>query len=333
MTTPALSPAWGGNSVLVTGCTGFLGSWMIRELTRCGAAVVGLVRDLTPRSQLRFPEAFDQIALVRGDLEDRPLLERALNEYEVDTVFHLGAQAIVGTANRSPLSTFESNIRGTWNLLEACRSVATVRCVIVASSDKAYGDQIQLPYTEDAPLQGRYPYDASKSCADLLAQCYFHTYKLPVCITRNANFFGGGDFNFNRIIPGTIRSVLRGEAPVIRSDGKFVRDYIYVQDVVGAYLLLAQRMQEPALHGHAFNFSNEVQLTVLEVVDLALELMSAQHLTPVVLNQASGEIRSQYLSCEKARRLLDWRPAYSFQAGLQETIGWYRNYLEAKDAP
>ncbi len=330
MSTPSF--AWGAKQVFVTGSTGFLGSWMVRELAQAGAAVVGLARDHLPGgSRVHFPEAYESVTLVRGELEDQPLLERALNEYEVDTVFHLGAQAIVGTANRNPTSTFEANIRGTWNLLEACRRVSTVKCVIVASSDKAYGEQSQLPYTEASPLQGRYPYDVSKSCADLLAQCYFHTYKLPVCVTRNANFFGGGDLNFNRIIPGTIRSVLRGEAPVIRSDGQFVRDYIYVRDVVGAYLLLAKHMSDPALHGQSFNFSNEVQLTVLEVVNLILELMGAKQLAPVVLNQASAEIRNQYLSCEKARRMLDWRPGYSFAAGLRETIDWYRNYLKARD--
>jgi len=264
---------------------------------------------------------------VRGNLTDQSILERALGEYEVSCIFHLAAQTIVGIANRNPVSTLESNIQGTWSLLEAARRSPRVRQIVIASSDKAYGDQEVLPYTEESPLQGRHPYDVSKSCADLISQMYAHTFKLPVAITRCGNFYGGGDLNWNRIIPGTIRSLLRKESPIIRSDGKYIRDYFYVEDGAGAYMLLAERLAEnEALAGHAFNFSNEIQVNVLDLVDRISALMGAK-ITPTVLNQATNEIRDQHLSAEKARTMLDWKPEYSLTQGLELTIDWYKELL------
>jgi len=321
---------WSNRNVFITGCTGFLGSYLAKELVDQGANVTGLVRDIVPQSNLYTGEEYKKINMVFGTIEDEPLLERILGEYEIDTVFHIAAQAIVGVANRNPLATFETNIRGTYNLLEAARRSPLVKRIVVASSDKAYGEQTQLPYHEDMPLKGSHPYDISKSCTDLLAQAYHKTYGLPVCITRCGNLYGGGDLNFNRIIPHTIMSVLRGERPVIRSDGKFIRDYFYVEDAVKAYLLLAEKMTELKLEGQAFNFSNEIQLTVLELVNKILALMKSD-LTPVILNQGSNEIVHQYLSAKKAREVLGWEPSFTLEEGLIRTIDWYRKFF-GKDA-
>lgn len=318
---------WAQKRVFVTGSTGFLGSWMTGTLLDRGATVVSLVRDVSPQSDEADGVARARCTAALGRLEDFEGLLRIVNEYEIDTVFHLGAQAIVGTANRNPISTFEANIRGTWNLLEACRQAGTVKRIVVASSDKAYGSQPVLPYTEEMPLQGCHPYDVSKSCTDLIAHTYHVTYGLPVCITRCGNFFGGRDMNFNRIVPDTIRSVILGKAPALRSDGTFIRDYIYVKDVVHAYLTLAEQMDRPGIHGQAFNFSNEDQLTVLGLTTKILELMDRSDLKPVILNQAQGEIRDQHLSAAKARAVLNWKPGYSIDEALLETIAWYRNYF------
>ncbi|WPC81425.1 GDP-mannose 4,6-dehydratase [Bacillus halotolerans] len=318
---------WKNKNVFVTGCAGLLGSYLVKELIEQGANVTGLVRDHVPQSNLYQGEHVKKMNIVQGALEDLPVIERALGEYEIDTVFHLAAQAIVGVANRNPVSTFEANILGTWNVLEACRKHPLIKRVIVASSDKAYGDQENLPYDEDMPLQGKHPYDVSKSCADLISHTYFHTYGLPVCITRCGNLYGGGDLNFNRIIPQTIQLVLNGEAPEIRSDGTFVRDYFYIEDAVQAYLLLAEKMEEHNLAGEAFNFSNEIQLTVLELVEKILKKMNS-NLKPKVLNQGSNEIKHQYLSAEKARKLLNWTPAYTIDEGLEKTIAWYTEFFK-----
>jgi len=318
---------WKNRNVFVTGCTGLLGSSLTRHLVEQGANVVGLVRDGVPRSLLAQEGVLQKISVVHGALEDYTLLERALNEYEIEVVFHLAAQTIVGTANRSPLSTFEANIKGTWQLLEAARRVPTVKRVLFASSDKAYGDHEVLPYQEDAPLIGRHPYDVSKSCSDLIAQSYHHTYGMNVCITRCGNLYGPGDLNFNRLIPGTIRSLLNDEKPVIRSDGSYIRDYFFVEDGVEAYLHLAEAMDRMDIGGHAFNFSNELQITVLDLVNRLTQLMGRTDLAPVVLNQATGEIKHQYLSAEKARTMLDWHPRYTVEEGLNHTIAWYRNFL------
>ncbi|MFD3201274.1 MULTISPECIES: GDP-mannose 4,6-dehydratase [Bacillus] len=318
---------WKNKNVFVTGCTGLLGSYLVKELIDQGANVTGLVRDHVPQSNLYQGEHIKKMNIVRGSLEDLAVIERALGEYEIDTVFHLAAQAIVGVANRNPISTFEANILGTWNILEACRKHPLIKRVIVASSDKAYGDQENLPYDENMPLEGKHPYDVSKSCADLISHTYFHTYGLPVCITRCGNLYGGGDLNFNRIIPQTIQLVLNGEAPEIRSDGTFVRDYFYIEDAVQAYLLLAEKMEENNLAGEAFNFSNEIQLTVLELVEKILKKMNS-NLKPKVLNQGSNEIKHQYLSAEKARKLLNWTPAYTIDEGLEKTIEWYTEFFK-----
>ena len=322
---------WGNRNVFVTGCTGLLGSWLSKALVEKGACVTGLIRDWVPRSILLEEDVVSHMNIVRGEVEDYFTLERTLNEYEIDTVFHLAAQTIVGIANRNPISTFETNIKGTWNLLEACRRNPTVKRVLVASSDKAYGEHKVLPYTEEAPLKGSHPYDVSKSCADLIAFTYYNTYKLPVCVTRCGNFYGGGDLNFNRIVPGTIRSVIFNERPVIRSDGTFIRDYIYILDAVEAYLFLAEKMDDPAIHGEAFNFSNEMQLTVLELTKKILELMDRKDLQPIILNEAKSEIPHQYLSSAKAKRILGWKPKYTLNEGLKETIKWYEDFFGRED--
>ncbi len=320
---------WRDRPVLVTGATGLLGSWLTRRLVDAGADVVCLMRDAVPRSELHRNGAAARVVTVRGDVRDQPLLERTLGEYEIDTVMHLAAQTIVGVANRNPVSTFETNVGGTWTLLEACRRSPRVRQIVVASSDKAYGDQERLPYDESTPLEGRHPYDVSKSCTDLIALAYAHTYALPVVTTRCGNFFGGGDLNWNRIVPGTVRSVVRGERPVIRSDGLYVRDYFYVEDGAAAYMLLAERMaSDPSLHGNAFNFSNEIQVTVLDLVERILRIMDAS-LVPEVRNEATHEIRHQYLSAAKARRMLGWSPLFDLDTGLARTVQWYRDFLAA----
>jgi CDP-glucose 4,6-dehydratase len=318
---------WRDQSVLVTGATGLVGSWLVRRLTDAGADVVCLVRDWVPQSELVRSKTLDRVKVVRGDVRDRDVLERTIGEYETSTVIHLAAQTIVGIANRNPVSTFESNVQGTWNLLEACRRSPVVKSIVVASSDKAYGDQDNLPYDESTPLEGRHPYDVSKSCSDLIAQAYAKTYALPVAVTRCGNFYGGGDLNWNRIVPGTIRSVLRGERPVIRSDGEFVRDYFYVEDGAAAYMLLAENLHcRPDLHGHAFNFSNEIEVTVLGLVQRILRAMGSD-LQPVVLNEASNEIRKQFLSARKVRTVLGWSPKFTLDQGLASTITWYREFL------
>lgn len=318
---------WKDRNVFVTGCTGLLGSHLAVFLVERGANVIGLVRDTVPKSLLVRSGTLERITAVRGSVEDYLILERILTEYEIDTVFHLAAQTIVGIANRNPLSTFESNIKGTWCLLEACRRAPTVTRIVVASSDKAYGEQEHLPYEESAPLQGSHPYDVSKSCADLIAQTYHRTFGLPVCVTRCGNFYGPGDLNFNRIVPGTIRSILNNEAPVIRSDGSYIRDYFYVKDGALAYMHLAEKMDDSRIHGEAFNFSNELQISVLDLTNRILALMNRTDLRPKILNEVRNEIKHQYLSARKAREMLGWKPSYTLEEGLRETIEWYRNNL------
>jgi CDP-glucose 4,6-dehydratase len=322
---------WRDRRVLVTGCTGLVGAWTTRALVERGAHVVGLVRDQVHGSELVRAGLDQRIDVVRGCVEDERLLERTLGEYEIQTVFHLAAQTIVGIANKSPLSTFETNIKGTWCLLEAARRCGRSLHVVVASSDKAYGEQAVLPYTEETPLEGRHPYDASKSCADILALTYHHTYKMPVCVTRCGNFYGGGDLNFNRLIPGTIRSVLRGERPLIRSDGSFTRDYFYVKDGAAAYLHLAECMaHDPKVCGQAFNFSTETPMSVLEMANRILRLMGSS-LKLQVLNEASNEIKNQFLCAAKAKRMLHWKPSYPVDEALGETIQWYSDYFRSAE--
>ena len=319
---------WLDRPCLITGASGFLGGWLVKRLLAVGAELVCPLRDWVPGSQLIRDDLADKVNLVRGDITDQQLMERVLGEYEIKTVFHLAAQTIVTIANRNPVSTFESNIRGTWTLLEACRRSPSVEQVIIASSDKAYGKQDILPYHEDLPLKGIYPYDVSKSCSDLVAQSYYLTYRVPLAITRCGNFYGGGDLNWNRIVPGTIRSVMRGQRPVIRSDGHFVRDYFYIEDGSAAYMMLAEKMHEnPELAGEAFNFSNEEQLTVNDLVHLILKVMQS-NLEPEIRNMASHEIKHQYLSAAKARDMLGWKPLYTMEKGLDKTVKWYWEFLK-----
>ncbi|HLK88473.1 MAG TPA: NAD-dependent epimerase/dehydratase family protein [Polyangia bacterium] len=325
----AQSKFWLDRPTLVTGATGLVGSWLVRRLVAAGADVVCLVRDWVPQSELVRSKHLEKVKVVRGDVCDQALLERTLGEYEIQTVIHLAAQTIVTIANRNPVSTFEANIAGTWALLEACRRSPKVGQIVLASSDKAYGDHDKLPYTEETPLVGRHPYDVSKSCADLIAQAYATTYGSPVAITRCGNFYGGGDLNWNRIVPGTIRSILRGQRPIIRSDGTFIRDYFYVEDGAIAYMLLAEKLAaDPGLKGRAFNFSNEIQLTVRQLVDRILSVMGSS-LVPEVLNEASHEILHQYLSAAAARRDLGWTPQFTLEEGLGRAIAWYRDFFQA----
>ena len=321
---------WQNRNVFVTGASGLLGSWMVEELIKEGASVTCLLRDWVPGSKLISSGTASRANIVHGQLEDYDLLVRIINEYEIDSVFHLAAQTIVGTASRSAISTFDSNIRGTWNLLEACRVCPKlIERIVFASSDKAYGSHDNLPYTEDMALQGRFPYDVSKSCADLIAQSYFHSYGMPIAITRCVNLFGGGDLSFNRLVPGTIASALRNERPVIRSNGKFVRDYFYVLNAVEGYMKLAEQMPDDSINGQAFNFGYGEPLTVVELVDEILTIMDKKSLEPIILNEASNEIVNQYLDCTKAQKMLGWQPRYGREEGLSQTIEWYDGYLSS----
>lgn len=318
---------WSGRPVLVTGATGLLGGWLVPQLVQRGSRVVVLIRDGAPESALVRNGWMSSLAAVYGSVTDIDLMRRTLAEYSVQTVFHLAAQTQVGVAQIDPVGTLEANVRGTWNVLEAARQCGGVQ-VIAASSDKAYGDAHQLPYLEDYPLRGKFPYDVSKSCMDLICSMYAASFSLPVAIVRCANLFGGGDLNFARAVPGVIRATLRGERFVIRSDGKFIRDYLYVEDAVDGYLRLTERLtQQPALAGEAFNFSMGERRTVLEIVQGVLRLLGRADLEPVILNQASSEIREQALASDKARHVLGWAPHYDFDEALKRTIEWYRSYF------
>jgi CDP-glucose 4,6-dehydratase len=326
-----LATFWKGKRVFVTGATGLLGGWLVKSLLREGAEIIALIRSRTSRSMLPIEGILPQIAVVPGDLESLPTLQRAIAEYEPHTVFHLASQPLVSVAKREPVETLRANVMGTWNVLEACRLGGGIN-VIVASSDKAYGPSENLPYRETHPLQGRYPYDVSKSCTDLIAQMYAATYGLHTAIVRCANLFGGGDLNFSRTIPGVIKATLDGEAFVIRSDGKFVRDFLYVEDAVEGYLLLARRLSEdPAMiSGEAFNFGLGERRTVLEIVHMTLRVMGRTDLEPVIQNIASAEIREQYLDSGKARQLLGWQPRYAMEDAIEETVSWYREHFRGR---
>ena len=319
---------WNSRNVFITGCTGFLGWWLTDELVKAGANVIGLVRDLVPHSPFYLRGLDQKVSVVHGRLEDYDVIERAINEHHIDTVFHLGAQAIVGVANRNPISTFESNIKGSWVLLEACRRNSQVTRVVIASSDKAYGDHETLPYNEDFPLQGKHPYDVSKSCADLIAATYHNTYGTPVCITRCGNLFGPGDLNYDRIVPGTMRDISNNRRPIIRSDGSPMRDYVFVKDIAHAYMILAEHMDNQDLHGKAFNFGTGEPKSVLELTRLILKVAGREDLEPDVQNTAKGEILHQYLSSERAKSLLGWTPGASVEDRLAETFEWYRSFDE-----
>lgn len=322
-----MSDFWKNKRIFVTGGSGLVGGWLVESLIKHGGDVVVLLRDWVPGSRLIHSDLLNKTTIVRGDLSDSNKLERILCEYEVETVFHLAAQTIVPIANKNPLSTFESNIQGTWNLLEASRSVKSIKSIVVASSDKAYGDADHLPYKEDMPLKAVYPYDVSKACTDMISFSYAKTFDLPVCITRCGNFFGGGDLNWNRIIPGTIRSVINNTAPIIRSDGTLIRDYIYVEDAVSAYMTLAEALAKNSdLKGEAFNFSNESQKNVLELTNIILSLLGSE-LKPVINGENHGEIKVQYLDSSKATKMLHWKAIFGLEDGLKKTVAWYKQYL------
>ncbi|MBS3140752.1 GDP-mannose 4,6-dehydratase [Candidatus Woesearchaeota archaeon] len=316
---------WEGKNVFVTGATGFVGGWLVKHLVENKARVVVLTRDEVPNSNFMLENLNNKVIIVKGDLTNQLLIQRLVNEYEIDTIFHLAAQALVTIANSNPVNTFESNIKGTWNILEAARLNNLVKRVVIASSDKAYGSPKILPYTEDMPLQGEHPYDVSKSCADLLARAYYKTYGLPVAITRCSNIYGGGDINFNRIIPGLIKAVLKNEEFVIRSDGTFERDYMYVEDAVNAYLTLAENLDRDEIKGESFNFGTETPINVLELIEKIKKILNI-HIEKKVLGQAKGEIDKQYLGCEKARRMLNWKPHYNLNEGILKTFEWYKKY-------
>lgn len=318
---------WSGRPVFMTGAGGFLGAWLAKALLERNARVVCLIRDGVPNNLLAMLGIADQVHIVRGDIVDYPVVERAINEYEVKTVFHLAAQPLVGTANRSPMSTFETNIKGSWNVLEAARVIDTVEQSVIASSDKAYGTQPVLPYKEDASMNGLHPYDASKSCTDILARTYGHTWDMPVTVTRCGNLYGGGDLNWNRIVPDTIQALVRGRSPVIRSDGKFMRDYLYVEDAAEAYITLAEQTTRADVRGQAFNFGLGRPVSVLEIVNELCDI-HGERIEPTILNQAKGEIRDQYLDSTLAEAVLGWTPRHDLSQGLEKAYVWYRDYLK-----
>ncbi len=316
---------WRGRPVLVTGAYGFVASWLQAALLERGAVVIGLDRERPAHSSLDALGLAGDVTLVHADVTSADQIERVLNEYEVSVCFHLAAQAIVGAANRSPVGTFESNIRGTYMLLEACRRLGTLDAVIVASSDKAYGVHEKLPYTESHALQPKYPYDVSKACADMIARSFHATFDLPVAVTRCANLYGGADLNFSRLVPGTIISALRGERPVIRSDGTPERDYLYIEDGVAGYLLLAENIHDPAVRGQAFNFGTGRPISVLELFRMILHIVGRDDLSPNILGQASGEIDRQFMDSTKAQTVLGWHPKVTLEEGLRRTWEWYRD--------
>jgi CDP-glucose 4,6-dehydratase len=306
-----------------------IGSWLARRLLDAGAEVVALVLDHDPQSELVRSGTIDGCRVVNGALQDYDAVERAVVVHDVDTVFHLGAQTLVGAAHRAPLATFEANIQGTWNVLEAARRHGgTETRVVVASSDKAYGEHDDLPYTEDTRLAPQHPYEVSKSCADLLSHTYAATYGMATVVARCGNVYGGGDLNWSRIVPGTIRALLHGTQPVIRSDGTFKRDYLFVDDVVDAYLALADGLDRLDIAGSAFNFSDESPRTVLEIYAAVCDAMGAGDVEPAILDAAVGEIKDQYLDASRARAALGWKCRYSLEDGLRDTVAWYRAHAD-----
>jgi CDP-glucose 4,6-dehydratase len=316
-------------SVFVTGAYGLLGSWLCRALLERGARVAVLQRDELATSALTLEGTDTRCTIVRGDVRDLELLERAVGEEEVDTVFHLAAQTIVGTAQRSPLSTWETNVRGTWTLLEACRRHGVAR-VVVASSDKAYGSHDDLPYREGYELRARFPYDVSKACADLVARSYWHSYGLPVAVTRFANLYGGGDLNRSRLIPEAVAAALTGRAPVIRSDGSPERDFLYVEDAVAAYLAIAEALDGDGARGEAFNAGSGRSWPVREVVEAVCRAAGAD-VRPDIRGEGTpaGEIDRQWVDASKLRALTGWEPEVSLEEGLARTVAWYREHPAA----
>jgi CDP-glucose 4,6-dehydratase len=320
---------WKGSNVLITGATGFVGTWLAKALIERGANVIAFVRDEIPNAPIRTMEIFGKLgAVVPGDITDYASVKRVFAEYDIDTVFHLAAQTLVGVAKESPTTTFDVNIRGTWNVLEAARTSGKIKRMVVASTDKVYGEPIKLPITEDHPLLAAYPYDASKVAVEALTRTYSVTYGLPIAITRCCNIYGGGDMNFSRIIPGAIKSVLEGTNPVIRSDGTPVRDFIHVDDAVAAYITLAEHIGEASVNGQAFNFGSNAPINMLDLTKKIIEA-SGKPLKPDVqgVRKPDAEIDRQYLSAEKAARVLGWKPKVGLEVGLKNTIAWYEDYF------
>ena len=321
-----MSEFWEGRKVFITGCSGLIGSWLTKSLIEKGAEVTGLVRDFVPNSNFNKLGLDKKINIVNGDIQDINTVRRAMGEYHTDTVFHLAAQPLVQLAFKDPVSTFKANIEGTWNILDSCRKLDINR-VILASSDKAYGTHEKLPYDETFALNGRFPYDATKTCADVLAQTYFNTYGLPIGITRCGNIFGGGDLNFDRIIPETIKNLIHDKNPVIRSDGQFIREFFYVKDVADAYTTLAENLHKDGVKGEAFNFGSEEPIKIIDLVNKIIEVSGKTNLQPEILNKAKAEIVAQYLTSEKAKRVLNWEPKYNLDKGLKETYEWYNQFF------
>jgi len=320
---------WKNKKVLVTGYDGFLGAHLTKKLLEFEAKIVGI--DIAKKKTYPILKNLQKkVETIKGDVAHLTLVNKIIEKYRPEIIFHLAAQAIVGEAVNIPIRTFKSNIEGTWNILEACKRKKFIEGVVVASSDKAYGEHKLLPYKEETPLRGIYPYDVSKSCADLLANTYFKTYSIPVCVTRCGNIFGPGDLHFSRIIPDAMRSIIKNKRFVIRSDGRFTRDYIYVEDVVRGYILLAEKMKKFKLSGQSFNFSNERPLTVLELFKKITEVSGRYNLKPRVLNRVKYEIKHQYLSSKKARKMLGWKPECVLEEGLIKTLQWYRDYFNSK---
>ena len=317
---------WKGTNVLVTGADGFIGSHVAKALAEKGAGVVTIVRDIKKINNIDILKIKNKISILHGNLINFEDCERCIHEYDIEFCFHIAAQAIVGPANRSPLSTFESNIKGTWNVLEACRTSKTVKGLIIASSDKAYGQQKKLPYTEQSPLKGYYPYDASKACAEMLARSYYMTYNLPLAITRNANTYGPADMNLNRIIPDVVTRLIKDTQPVIRSDGTPERDYMYIKDAVDAYLTLAENLHRKEVLGQAFNFGTGRPINVLDLYKKIIKIMG-KNVEPKILGEAKNEIDRQYLDSGKAKKNLNWEAKYDIDSGLKETIEWYKEYF------
>jgi len=325
-----MSDFWQDRRVFVTGASGLIGGWLINELKKKKAEIIILLRDWVSTSMVLSSSEINKITIVNGDLSDPKQLERILCEYEIKNLIHLAAQTIVPIANENPLSTFESNVRGTWNLLEACRNVKSIESIVIASSDKAYGHSLKLPYKEDSPLRPVYPYDVSKACAEMVGVSYAKTFDLPIAITKCGNLYGGGDLNWNRLIPGTIRSMIRGEIPIIRSNGKLIRDYIYVEDVVKAYVLLSRELSSNSKYvGEAFNFSNETPVNVMNIVKLIIKKFKKK-IEPIIEDKIKGEIINQFLDSSKAKKELGWSPIFSLESGLDKTISWYEDYFIVK---
>ena len=319
---------WENKNVFITGGDGFIGGCLAKRFVEKGANVIILVRDIKKQMPYKLFGLEGKVTQVYGSLTDYSVLERVFNEYSIEACFHLAAQPLVQIASKSPLATFDSNIRGTWNLLEACRVTKTIQRMVVASSDKAYGIQKKLPYTEESPLLGLYPYDASKTCTDILARCYFTSYGLPIAVTRNANTYGGGDLNFSRIIPDAIRSILFNEEFVIRSDGTPERDYMYIEDAVSGYITLAENIERDDIKGNAFNFGTGTPISVINLFSKIALLCGKPDIKPKILGEAKNEIDRQYLAIDKVKEKLNWAPKYTLDQGLKDTIDWYRSYFE-----